>query len=71
MTAPDEGWRPDPRNVEALDRHIRHAYAPQDDQPRAGAGAPWKPATDGELDAWGRGYIAGWTQGYADGQANA
>lgn len=26
----------------------------------------WKPSTDGELDAWGRGYLTGWERGYAD-----
>lgn len=26
----------------------------------------WKPSTDGELDAWGRGYFTGHDRGYAD-----
>lgn len=26
----------------------------------------WRPSTDGELDAWGRGYLTGWERGYAD-----
>lgn len=26
----------------------------------------WKPSTNGELDAWGRGYLTGWDRGYAD-----
>ncbi|WP_158610163.1 hypothetical protein [Micromonospora globbae] len=26
----------------------------------------WRPSTNGELDAWGRGYLTGWERGYAD-----